>query len=63
MKRIEIIVDTEGNSQVETKGFSGSECVNASKLIETALGKQTSYVNTTEFYQGQQNQQNIVAEQ
>ena len=50
MKRIEIIVDAKGNSQVQTKGFAGSSCVQASRFIEQALGKQTSQRATAEFY-------------
>jgi len=50
MKRIEIIVDTQGNSEVQTKGFSGASCVEASRFIEDALGKQTSQRTTGEFY-------------
>ena len=61
-KRIEIVVDPKGNSTVETKGFTGSECVAASKFLEQALGKQTSQRTTAEFYAStptnlQQNQQ------
>ena len=58
MKKIEIIVDTKGNSQVQTKGFAGSECVEASQFIEQALGKQVSQNTTPEFFsvQNQQNQ-------
>ena len=50
MKRIEIIVDTKGSSKVETKGFAGAECVEASKFIEQALGNQISHRTTAEFY-------------
>ncbi|QEG24797.1 DUF2997 domain-containing protein [Mariniblastus fucicola] len=49
-KRIEITIDTKGNSQVETKGFTGSECVEASKFVEQALGKQTGMRTTAEFF-------------
>ena len=49
-KRIEITVDSKGNSQVETKGFAGSECIEASKFVERALGSQTSMRTTPEFF-------------
>ena len=49
-KRIEIVVDPKGNSTFETKGFTGSECVAASKFLEQALGQQTSQRKTVEFY-------------
>ncbi len=50
MKIIEITVDTEGKTKVETKGFSGSECVNASRALEQALGVQVTERKTGEFY-------------
>ena len=50
MKRIEIVVDTKGQSKVETKGFAGSSCVEASKFIEQALGQQTEMRTTPEFF-------------
>lgn len=50
MKRIEIVVDAKGNSEVQTKGFAGSDCVVASRFLENALGKQTSQRTTGEFY-------------
>lgn len=49
-KRIEIVVDNKGQSTVETKGFSGSSCVEASKFIEQALGQQTEMRTTPEFF-------------
>ena len=42
MQKIEIIVDTKGTDRVETKGFAGSDCVEASRFIEQALGKQVT---------------------
>ena len=59
MKRVEIIVDPKGNSKVETKGFSGSECVEASKFVEQALGKETASRTTAEFYQSTTTQNRI----
>lgn len=58
-KRIEITVDPDGNSQVETKGFTGGDCIAASKFVEQALGKQTSQRTTAEFFSAgvQANQQ------
>ena len=59
MKRVEIIVDPKGNTKVETKGFAGSECVEASKFIEQALGKETASRTTAEFYQSTTTQNRI----
>jgi len=55
-KTIEIIVSPSGKTRVETKGFAGSECRQASQFIEQALGQQTSEQLTAEFHQ-QANQQ------
>ncbi len=53
MKIIEITVDTRGQSRVETRGFTGGECRDASKFIEQALGQRTDEKLTSEFYQNQ----------
>ena len=37
-KIIEVIVSPKGETRIETKGFSGAECRDASKFIEQALG-------------------------
>ena len=60
-KRIEVVVDSKGGTTVETKGFAGSECVEASRFVEQALGQKTGERTTAEFYtkstaQLQQNQ-------
>ncbi|QDU97658.1 DUF2997 domain-containing protein [Lignipirellula cremea] len=60
---IEIIVSPNGQTRVETKGFAGSECREASKFIEGALGTRQDERLTAEFHQGQSasqsNQQHI----
>jgi len=53
LKTIEITVDSKGQTKVETRGFTGSECRDASRSIEQALGKRTGEKLTAEFYQGQ----------
>jgi hypothetical protein len=50
VKTIEIVVAPDGKSRVETKGFAGSECQQASKFIEDALGKRVSEIRTPEFH-------------
>lgn len=50
-KTIEIIVDSTGQARVETKGFAGSACREASRFVEEALGKRTGEQLTTEFHQ------------
>ena len=59
-KTIEIIVGPKGETTVQTKGFSGPECQEASRFVETALGKRTSEQKTAEFFQqGQQASQDL----
>jgi hypothetical protein len=53
MKLIEITVDAKGQTKVETSGFTGGECREASKFIEQALGQRCGEKLTAEFYQGQ----------
>ena len=50
-KLIEIIVSPTGETNVKTKGFSGSECREASKFIEQELGQRTDEQVTAEFHQ------------
>jgi Protein of unknown function (DUF2997) len=53
LKTIEITVDPKGQSRVETKGFSGGECREASRFVEQALGTRSAETLTAEFHQGQ----------
>lgn len=54
MKRIEITVLPDGQSKVETFGYSGSACREASRLIEQALGQSTGEELKSEFYLSRQ---------
>lgn len=53
MKTIEIIVTPQGKTTVQTLGFTGSSCREASKFIEQALGQRTGEYLTAEFHQSQ----------
>lgn len=59
MKTIEVIVDTKGQTRVETKGFTGPECLAASRFLEQALGVRTTEHLTGEFYQSQRHDENL----
>ena len=50
MKRIEILVSPTGESQVQTKGFSGAGCVQASHFIKKAIGSVSNQQKTAEYY-------------
>lgn len=57
MRTIEIIVTPEGRTTVQTKGFHGSSCREASRFIEQAIGNPTGERLTSEFYQAESVQQ------
>jgi hypothetical protein len=48
---IEILISPKGETAVQTKGFTGSSCRDASRFIEEALGHRVAENVTTEFYQ------------
>ena len=58
-KTIEIIIAPNGQSRVETKGFTGSECREASRFVEQAIGQQTNEILKSEFHQTATAQQQI----
>ena len=59
LKTIEITVSPTGETKVETKGFTGGECREASKFVEQALGQRTAEQLTAEFHQGQPTTQDL----
>ena len=50
MKTIEIIVDRQGQTRLESRGFQGSACKDATRMLEKALGTVASDQPTAEFY-------------
>jgi hypothetical protein len=59
LKTIEITVDSKGGTKVETKGFTGSSCREASKFVEEALGQRTAEHLTSAFYSAQEARQDL----
>ncbi len=51
MKTIEIIVSPNGETRIETRGYSGSACQQASRLLEASLGIKQSEQLTSAFFQ------------
>lgn len=49
-KIIEIVVSPTGEPRVETKGFAGAECLEASRFVEEALGQKSTDEKTAEFH-------------
>jgi len=59
LKIIEIVFAPNGQSRVETKGFTGAECRDASRFIEQAIGQSMQEIAKPEFYQTASSQQQI----
>jgi hypothetical protein len=47
---IEILVDPEGITRVQTRGFAGASCREASRFVEEALGRRSAEHLTADFY-------------
>ncbi|MEI8195293.1 MAG: DUF2997 domain-containing protein [Phycisphaerae bacterium] len=50
-KIIEILIDRQGQTKIQTRGFSGASCKDASRQLEQALGQAQSEEQTAEYYQ------------
>jgi hypothetical protein len=48
---IELTIAPDGQSRIETQGFTGDSCRSASRFLEQALGKSTSEQLKPEFHQ------------
>jgi len=48
---IEVIVSPTGETTVQTKGYSGTDCFQASRFLEDALGDKNTEKFTAEFYE------------
>jgi hypothetical protein len=57
LRTVEIIVAPDGKTRVETKGFTGSECREASRFVEQTLGKHVGELLKPEFHQAATTQQ------
>ena len=59
MKTIEITISPQGQTKIETKGFEGEACREASRRLEQALGQRTAEELKSEFYTQQSASQPI----
>jgi hypothetical protein len=48
---IEVIVSPTGETVVQTRGYAGADCLQASRFLEQALGVVATDVKTAEFHQ------------
>jgi hypothetical protein len=56
---IEVVVSPTGEATVQTKGYAGADCLQASRFLEQALGVNTADRTTAEFYQSNPAQQRV----
>ncbi len=50
MKTITLIITADGKTKVETHGFDGQSCTDASKFIEQALGRKSAEQFKPEYF-------------
>jgi hypothetical protein len=48
---IEVLVSPTGEVSVQTRGYAGSDCLQASQFLEQSLGVTSADRKTSEFYQ------------
>jgi hypothetical protein len=51
MRVIEVTISPTGETTVQTKGYVGGSCLQASKFLEEALGTVTGERKTNEFFE------------
>ena len=56
---IEVTVSPTGETSIQTKGYTGSDCLQASKFLEKALGTVATEQKTPEFFEQAQNDQHV----
>jgi hypothetical protein len=56
---LEVIISPKGETTVQTKGYSGNECLQAGKWLEQALGVVIEEHKTAEFYQSVPTEQHL----
>jgi hypothetical protein len=59
VKIIEITIGPKGETRVETRGFNGGACRQASRFLEQALGRRSGEQLTAAFYQEQKVHQDL----
>jgi hypothetical protein len=56
---IEVTVSPTGEATVQTRGYAGADCLQASKFVEQSLGVATHEQKTAEFYATTAEQQQV----
>ena len=50
MKTIEVTISLDGRTSIQTTGFQGTSCQDASRFLECALGDRISEQLTSEYH-------------
>ena len=53
-KSIEITINPKGETTLQTRGYAGSTCKNATKALEEGLGVKSQEKLTAEYFQQQE---------
>ena len=56
---IEVVVSPTGEATVQTRGYAGGGCVQASRFLEEALGVAANERKTAEFYREEKAEQRV----
>ena len=56
---IEVVVSPTGETTVQTKGYAGADCLQASRFLAQALGVTTAEHKTAVYHQTAQAQQQV----
>ena len=56
---IEVVVSSKGETTVQTKGYAGADCLQASKFLEQALGVSSTDRRTGEYYLSTPTEQHV----
>jgi len=61
MRTIEVLITPTGEATVQTRGYTGADCLRASKWLERSLGITTADQKTPEYFQAEQLRQQLPA--
>ena len=56
---IEVVVSPQGEATVQTRGYAGADCLQASRFLEQALGAVAAERRTAEFFEAAQAEQRL----
>jgi hypothetical protein len=61
MRTIEVLIAPTGEATLQTRGYTGADCLRASKWLERSLGIATADQKTPEYFQAEQGSQQLPA--